>query len=32
MLIELVNVALKLKERHFVGDRAMCDSQSDQLP
>ena len=26
MLIGLVNVALKLKERYFAGDRAMCDS------
>jgi len=25
MLIGLVNVALKLKERYFAGDRAMCD-------
>jgi len=23
-----VNVALKLKERYFAGDRAMCDSRN----
>ena len=28
MLIMLVNVALKLKERYFAGDRAMCDSRN----
>jgi len=28
MLIGLVNVALKLKERYFAGDRAMCDSRN----
>ncbi|MFZ3147654.1 MAG: ACR3 family arsenite efflux transporter [Methanothrix sp.] len=27
MLIALVNVALKLKERYFAGDRAACDKQ-----
>jgi len=28
MLIGLVNVALKLKERYFAEDQAMCDSKS----
>jgi hypothetical protein len=27
MLIMLVNVALKLKERYFAGARAACDMQ-----
>ena len=28
VLIALVNVALKLKERYFAGDRAICNTQS----
>jgi ACR3 family arsenite transporter len=28
MLIMLVNVALKLKERYFAGDRAMCEGRN----